>query len=116
MRVPAYAIPVYRNKKWITIQTTELLPGDVCSVGRSDAADRVVPCDLLLLGGTAVVNEALLTGESVPQLKVSCLSLYHQSYHLLFEREFEGVGDVIACCNGYEGDMRLGSRSAFSLI
>ena len=36
-----------------------------------DAKKHNVPCDLLLLSGQAVVNEAILTGESQPLVKES---------------------------------------------
>lgn len=60
---------VYRGKKWKTISSLELLPGDIVSIGRGKDPSHVVPCDLLLLSGTVVVNEAMLTGESVPLMK-----------------------------------------------
>jgi P-type E1-E2 ATPase len=32
---------------------------------------KVLPCDMLLLNGSCVVNESILTGESVPLIKDS---------------------------------------------
>ncbi len=74
---------VYRMDEWVEVDSDELLPGDIMSLTRhaphkgsgdkknateNDGGD-VVPADLLLLKGSAVVNEASLTGESVPQIK-----------------------------------------------
>ncbi|PWN43325.1 putative SPF1-P-type ATPase [Ceraceosorus guamensis] len=68
MSIQPYQIQVHRAGAWKEVSTTELLPGDVVSVTRSKE-DSATPCDLLLLGGSAIVNEAMLSGESTPLLK-----------------------------------------------
>ena len=77
MRNAALKINVYRNKKWVQITSFELLPGDIASIGRGRDPSHVVPCDLLILSGNAVVNEAMLTGESVPLMKEAISTLQH---------------------------------------
>ncbi|KAK6454494.1 P-type ATPase [Scheffersomyces xylosifermentans] len=70
MGIKPYTIYVRRNNKWVQLQSTELLPGDLVSVTRTHE-DSALPCDLLLTDGTAIVNEAMLSGESTPLLKES---------------------------------------------
>ena len=61
MRRPPTSIFVFRDKKWVSIQSDEIMPGDVLSLahhsGRGGDEDKLVPCDAFLLRGSCVVNE-----------------------------------------------------------
>ena len=51
----------------LVISTTELVPGDIFEV----QDDSIIPCDAIVLNGECIVNESMLTGESVPVFKNS---------------------------------------------
>ncbi|GAB7354668.1 hypothetical protein MBLNU459_g5095t1 [Dothideomycetes sp. NU459] len=70
MSIKPYDIWVYREKRWTQVQSDSLLPGDLVSVERTKE-DSGVACDMILVEGTAIVNEAMLSGESTPVLKDS---------------------------------------------
>ena len=70
MNIKPYDAWVYRERKWQEITSDKLLPGDLMSVNRT-REDSGVACDILLIEGSAIVNEAMLSGESTPLLKDS---------------------------------------------
>nr|XP_054590406.1 polyamine-transporting ATPase 13A3 isoform X3 [Nothobranchius furzeri] len=87
-------VSVCRGDKGENIEqamSTELVPGDVIAV---PANGMVMPCDAVLFQGTCVVNESMLTGESVPVTKTSlpstgeeaarCYNMEEHKRHTLF--------------------------------
>jgi len=69
MTIPDVDIQVRREGIWSTIKSSDLVPGDLVVVARS-GDESIMACDILLLSGTCIMNEAMLTGESTPQMKV----------------------------------------------
>ncbi|KFY49750.1 hypothetical protein V496_09812 [Pseudogymnoascus sp. VKM F-4515 (FW-2607)] len=70
MSIKPYNIYAFRENRWVETESDKLLPGDLVSVGRTKE-DSGVACDMLLVEGSAIVNEAMLSGESTPLLKDS---------------------------------------------
>ncbi|NXG33729.1 AT133 ATPase, partial [Dromaius novaehollandiae] len=56
------------NQEIEEILSTDLVPGDVILIPSNGI---VMPCDAVLLSGTCIVNESMLTGESVPVTKIN---------------------------------------------
>ncbi len=86
MSIPPVDVWVRRGGKWQIIKSTELVPGDLCAIPFDDKVENEglpVPCDLVLLQGSCIVNEAMISGESTPLLKES-----------LFEADGDDVLDL----------------------
>ncbi len=74
-KISKYSIKVniYEKKTKLNIyeisekDSIDLVPGDVFEVPEDGLA---MPCDCILLSGSVVMNEAMLTGESTPIIKV----------------------------------------------
>ena len=59
---------VYRNNKLVTIDASEIVPGDVFEI---EAGDRI-PCDGYIISQNSLTcDESILTGEAIPVIKKS---------------------------------------------
>jgi H+-transporting ATPase len=53
---------VLRDGKWITMDAKFIVPGDIAALGLGD----IVPADCKIIEGNALVDQSMLTGESLP--------------------------------------------------
>ena len=58
------------DDKWEVVDTRDLAPGDLVEI-----ENGTLHADILLLQGTAIVNEAMLTGESAPEQKEPAMGI-----------------------------------------
>ena len=75
--------------QWNTMDCSYMVPGDIFDA--SDSTLTVFPCDALLLSGDAIVNESMLTGESVP---VSKIPVKDESLRALSREAKQGSSEV----------------------
>ena len=59
-------VSVRRKMNKINMNSDDLVPGDILIIPENDF---ILPCDVLLMTGTCIVNESFLSGESNPVFK-----------------------------------------------
>ncbi|KAH9251555.1 hypothetical protein BASA81_010594 [Batrachochytrium salamandrivorans] len=64
---PPCEVLVKRAGSWRKISSSDLVPLDIMLVSKD--SNNPFPCDAILVRGSVVVNEAMLTGESTPKMK-----------------------------------------------
>jgi len=63
-------VDVIRHGAKLMVSSAELVPGDLILIKNRSK----LPCDCILIKGSCIMNEAILTGESIPINKTSLLS------------------------------------------
>ncbi|CAJ0583794.1 unnamed protein product, partial [Mesorhabditis spiculigera] len=76
-------VEVWREGKETQIRRNQLVPGDIVLLPNHPVT---LPCDLLLLNGSVILNEAMLTGESVPVTKTALTDIEDKGERLVAGR------------------------------
>jgi H+-transporting ATPase len=84
----ALTASVRRDSAWIMVPAAELVPGDVVKL----SLGAVVPADMRLISGSVLLDQSMLTGESIPT-EVDSGGL---AYAGGLARRGEAVGSVVA--------------------
>ncbi|KAH9413831.1 hypothetical protein DERP_009429 [Dermatophagoides pteronyssinus] len=81
----ASMVTVIRDSQPVQKISTELIPGDVIVLPRHSVNNYMMECDAVLMTGSCIMDESMLTGESLPVPKVPLVdnptSIYSSSVH-----------------------------------
>jgi len=88
-------VRVLRNSSPLIVSSDDLVPGDMVLLRPQD----IIPADLLLVSGSVIVDESMLTGESVPVVKTALPPPAASEKHSAEEEAF--------CPNKYRGCLLL---------
>ncbi len=73
-------VNVLRGGEWkLQLPSEEMVPGDIFEI---DCDMEILPCDALLISGEVLLNESMLTGESIPVVRKSIPTREALSAHL----------------------------------
>lgn len=104
-------VKVLRDNRWEEIKSKYLVPGDIITIPEGVR----MPCDAILIQGQSIVNEAMLTGESVPILKQCLHRTEKESYDPETDKKhtlFSGT-EVIRTRAGAEKALGLVTKTGY---
>jgi cation-transporting ATPase 13A3/4/5 len=107
-------VRVFRSKE-IEISSKELVPGDLIEIPE----DTKMPCDVVLIGGSCVMDEALLTGESIGVLKESLPRHDSLKYDLNLDSRYslyEGTYVIQTRSSAESKPLGIVTRTGFSTL
>lgn len=86
-------VKILKDDEYIEIESTELAPGHIIAL---DSYLDTSPCDLVLIKGDAIVDESMLTGESIPVTKAS-ISMKKEGSESDFDLSSKSAVNMIYC-------------------
>ncbi|CAG9324970.1 ATP13A2 [Blepharisma stoltei] len=77
-------VKVLRQGNWTVLDSANLVPGDVIEIPQQ----QEMPCDTVLISGSCIIDEASLTGESIPVIKDNLPYLSEHIYSIEGDRHY----------------------------
>lgn len=102
-------IKILKDGDFFEVDSSELAPGHVVAL---DSSVEICPCDLILINGDAIVDESMLTGESVPVSKVPL----HEHSDSKFDLSLKNASNTIYCGTKILRSRGTSSKPALGLV